>query len=51
VYDIIQLPAESVQEDELNAPPALSLQDTLPVGTVDELVVLATLTVNVICDP
>ena len=37
VYDTIQLPDESMQDDGTNVPPAFpSLHDTVPVGRVDE---------------
>ena len=49
---MVQLVDESVQDDELNIPPAFpSLHDIIPVGVVGELEVSVTVTVNVACDP
>ena len=43
VYEIVQLPSDKVQEVESKVPPTLlSLNDTVPLGTVPELEVSAT---------
>lgn len=43
VYEMVQLPSDKVQEVESKVPPALlSLNDTVPLGTVPELEVSAT---------
>jgi len=51
VYDTAQLPADMVQEAELNVPPILSFHETVPVGTLGDFDVSAIFAVNVTCDP
>lgn len=52
VYDVVQVPDVSVQEDLPNTPPVLpSLQVTTPVGIFCEFDVSVTVAVTVTCPP
>jgi len=52
VYDVVHVPADKVQEDELNVPPTFpSPQAIVPVGIFCEFVVSITVAVTVTCPP
>ncbi len=52
VYDVVQLPDDSIQEGGWNVPPLLpSLHVTLPIRLVGEAELSATVTVNVTSVP
>ena len=51
VYETVQLVADMVQVAGLNVPPAVSVNDIVPVGILDVFVVSPTVTVNVTIPP